>query len=593
MHGLRSFVLAFALSVFAALSIAQPTPLAAAGSVQPSGPDGSPDSSHGWAVIRADNLVPWALIHIPPRMASNPAQSGGPAQDGSARIAAALGSEPLAIAAVGNRVYMAFAVDTPGGNDMRRVLSVAAIRSPVSQLWLTEPPGRFEAFPSLPAAGELHSLAGLADGPMALMTSPTPGGQTLSLRLLLGSRWISVEPPVDASPPRDGIRWSAFASGSGCTLIARRGATIELWRCTLLVPRAEPLPPSDTPNAVSTINNAPLTSIAPVWSHREIISVPAAFKADSASDGPMLWHADELVCAHQSEGVLRFAAWAKERGWRDVAQIDGVAERAAVLPLHDCGRVLTLWTTPHKGVTSGVSGRVPLDRSIHEISLSTGRLMYGGALKLAGPVSTSDYRFVMLSLLMVSATVLLFVLRPDEAVAFQLPPGFALAETPRRILATIVDFAVVYFAVWQVMGHSASDLGSSLAWRSHGSSVFFTALAASCLLNTLLEGLTGRTLGKRLMGCRVVRGYTLAQGSPLPPDAADSPNPPPNPQRDPERDPPPPPPGLGPAMIRNAVKWGLPPLAFMGLIDPEGRGRGDQLARTGVAVEIPDETAAE
>jgi len=37
----------------------------------------------------------------------------------------------------------------------------------------------------------------------------------------------------------------------------------------------------------------------------------------------------------------------------------------------------------------------------------------------------------------------------------------------------------------------------------------------------------------------------------------------------------------------------LPPLAVMGLIDPEGRGRGDQLARTAVAIETPDEEPPE
>ena len=37
--------------------------------------------------------------------------------------------------------------------------------------------------------------------------------------------------------------------------------------------------------------------------------------------------------------------------------------------------------------------------------------------------------------------------------------------------------------------------------------------------------------------------------------------------------------------MRNAVKWGLPPVALFGLIDAGGRHRGDQLARTAVVVE--------
>jgi len=572
-------VLAVALWSGGTCRASQPASLPAAGSV------GASSGSHGWTVIRADSMVPWALVHIPPRSAGG---AGGSAEDGASRIAAALGSEPVAMAAINDRVYMAFAEDTLGGNGMRRVLGVRSVRNPVSNLWQTEPPGRFDAFPSLPAEGKLHDLCGLNVGPLAVLTAPAPGGDALTLKVLLDDRWIDVAPPADAASPRHDIRWSAFASGEGCVLLGRRGGTIEMWRTSTVLPLPSPIDAARvaTAHPVSTIDLAPIFNLSPEWQERQIISSPLAFQSEAGADWPMVWHAEELICAigvgtAVDSGVgsgasgqsVRFVAWRGPDEWRDVAQIDGVGERIAVLPLHDCGRIVALWTTPKSGETSGLmSGRVPLERSIREISMATGRTMYGGSLKLAGPVSASDYRFVMLSLLMVSATVLLFVLRPEDTIAFQLPTGLALAQPARRMLATIIDFVIVILIVWQATGHPASEIGSMEAWREHGTSVFFVALAAACIVNTLLEGLTGFTLGKRLLGCRVVGGISSVEG----PANADA-----------DQTEAPPPPGLGRALIRNAVKWGLPPLAVLGLIDPEGRGRGDQLARTAVAVAIP------
>jgi hypothetical protein len=47
-------------------------------------------------------------------------------------------------------------------------------------------------------------------------------------------------------------------------------------------------------------------------------------------------------------------------------------------------------------------------------------------------------------------------------------------------------------------------------------------------------------------------------------------------------------------LIRNVVKWGLPPVAMVGMLDPVGRHRGDLLAMTAVVIEgEPDEDEGE
>jgi len=76
---------------------------------------------------------------------------------------------------------------------------------------------------------------------------------------------------------------------------------------------------------------------------------------------------------------------------------------------------------------------------------------------------------------------------------------------------------------------------------------------------TVAESVFGTTAGKLLLGCRVARAAGVG-----------------GPRRV----------GAGAAFVRNLVKWALPPVAALALLETSGRHRGDLLARAVVLVRV-------
>ncbi|MGQ0628444.1 MAG: hypothetical protein ACT4PL_10150, partial [Phycisphaerales bacterium] len=115
-----------------------------------------------------------------------------------------------------------------------------------------------------------------------------------------------------------------------------------------------------------------------------------------------------------------------------------------------------------------------------------------------------------------------------------------------------------------------------IAWRP-----LLVSMVLAAALGALNEGLTGRTLGKRLTGCGVLtvqrvtrRSSTDAatdaqEGEPDPAASADEPaafaaNIP----------------TMRSAVVRNIVKWLFPPLFLLAFLDPMLRSPADALGRT-------------
>lgn len=76
--------------------------------------------------------------------------------------------------------------------------------------------------------------------------------------------------------------------------------------------------------------------------------------------------------------------------------------------------------------------------------------------------------------------------------------------TGRRVVATLIDSVIfsVVSGVLSLLFHTRPTTGFQLVQLSSGGSVVLLVFVA--LYHVLLEGLTGRTLGKRLAGIRVV-----------------------------------------------------------------------------------------
>jgi hypothetical protein len=193
--------------------------------------------------------------------------------------------------------------------------------------------------------------------------------------------------------------------------------------------------------------------------------------------------------------------------------------------------------------------------------------MHKGAPVARSPFRKPEYILLVVMLLEMSACALVFILKPDDGSALTLPEGYSLAPVFRRALAGAIDLSLMLTVsrwFWdaygpQVLGEGDGQLARSLA----------AAISTVLLLivqGALLEAMLGRTIGKMLVGIEVVQ-------LPGPRDAV----------QELRR------PSLARTLVRNMVKWGLPPIGLLGLLDPEGRHRGDQFTRTLCVMRFEDE----
>lgn len=490
---------------------------------------------HAWLAVPAtklspEEISPFQLYHVPPR--------GGAmfSEDGTLRTAQSgrLLSRPDRLAATGDTVWIVMEPSGDTGKPVQRtVLSLSAVRHEMAELWRDEPEGYPDARPSLSGPGLLH---GLAAGPWGLAavldarTQNSSGG--LTLKVLAGTAWSTVEMP-DVSAQAS----VSLASGKlGPTLIALTpGVSVDVWRC-------EPAQENGKPNWVSR----------PVWRHEVL---PLARGTSGLSDASWaVW---------RDAGTSLYAAWEKP-GSKDVVIAEflrsGPVEFSSV---SGEGRPAVAFTDSRAQVfwfqvgDRGQAGKL----AVAEVSLLTGRALYRGPARAGLPITDSDVRLLLLTLTILAASVVVFVIRGESArVEVTLPEGFALAETSSRVLATLLDLLLVAFITSRITGVPLGQL--FVVKVAAGTELMQFALMSAvvgALQGFVLEGLFGRTLGKMLTGLvvgRVVSGGV--EGVPL-----------------------------WSALVRNLVKWLLPPVGMLGLMEHNARHRGDVWGQTVVVTSIP------
>ncbi len=198
-----------------------------------------------------------------------------------------------------------------------------------------------------------------------------------------------------------------------------------------------------------------------------------------------------------------------------------------------------------------------------ELDLLDSTLRYRGPPLASTPVSADEFRFLVGMMMLVMVGVLVVVILPDRSDAMQLPEGFAIADPGRRLIATMLDVVLVASIVGRFFDLSASEiLTLSVIIRPDNAwAVIPATIIAGVLYATLSEWLMGATPAKLIVGLRVVR----AQAGPS------------------ER------PKLWSALVRNIVKWVLPPVAALALVDPEAMHRGDRASRSLVVVPLRED----
>ncbi len=439
------------------------------------------------------------------------ARAQGGAASGTVRFAYALETMAVGLAADGDRVALFFA---RGSGFMVRGLGVVR----AGDGWQNASVGRLEAMASLDVGGELIGAAWNELGLLALVR--TEGG-AVSLYRLADGAWGEVAlVGVDSASVVGMVELGGEAVG----LIGAEGGS--LWRGGRDADGAWQWTQSAIPDGLG----------------------------------------DQLLSGR--DGELIGVAWNEGGGgtvWR--ARCDGLRLRVGTLAgwcrgsagvLRADDRIVVLGVEGERTLESSAGGGKP---RIFEMSLLSGRVFADGEAEVRAPVLERDLRLLVASMLLVVFMVIAMVgVRMPEPPT--VPAGWVLAPGFARVLAAAGDVMVSALVVSALTGESLTrtlwlESGMGFAGAANLGMVLVVAFCQA----TVLEWLFGASVGKLVVGCRVI-GAQGEEGRI----------------------------GLGRIAARNAVKWLLPVSVLMAWVDPYGRHTGDAVARTVVVMGVVEES---
>ncbi len=555
------------------LALAQPS-LLSAGNASARGGSAGSVPSQGWIVI--PDGAGAVLAHVPPRRGIGWVDGSIHASaDGTLRKAMHLDSMPVAIGAVGSRLYLVFEQSTLAGEPVRRpVSSVVAHPSAVGDFWFFEPEGRLYSHPSLPADGVLRSLAGTPLG-LAALIGPGSTSRAAQARLLLlrKGKWTELASPVPAASVRTVL--VGLGTGVGVLTIEPQGHAT-MWGGS--IPAKPARTESDrrpTPSADPYLDDEDRTVLT---EEDPVSEAPFALewrKTELAADGALAGLELARTRFFECGGLLTFVSGRPdgavsvgtltEHSAYELAQVPGVGTRFAAVPLDSSGRVALVWMaedSPGLPVTASADHTSKTHPEVREVSAFTGRILYSGPGQGDAPVTARELQLLIGALVGLMTVVLLLVLRgePDDG-AFHLPDGTALAEPGRRFTASVVDLSLALLIAARLWDVPVSEILSPSALLSGESLwVIGAALGIGLAGGTLSEWLTGKSPGKFLTGCEVVDVRTSEVMLRRP--------------------------RLWQSLVRNSIKWFVPPVAMLGLLESAGRHRGDSFARCAVVIQV-------
>lgn len=509
-----------------------------------------PSATHSWVVLPAAMASDFTLVHVPPRLSTSPTSPG--TADGVFRSSVRLAAPAVALAAHGNTVYLiaepraqegGLSGDTPGRPARRSVFSLAVERFADSQLWVDVPAGRMQVLPGLPIEGAIQGFAADRYGPIAVLREAVRS----RLFALRSNAWVEVNVPAEFS---------------------RSG---------------------DSAVVVELASDEDGLHLAVVDGDRLIVHSRASLEGDAGESGSWSRKEFSLAAEQRPTGTDTFRRvagrwYAFQRGldkdvrvWAiaeasptQIAVVPDVPETYAVVVNEGLERAIVVSIAPRAqadGSASGGDRFSPEARRAVEISLISGTVLYDGPLKPVAAMGGTEFRAIAAVLFFAMAVVLVLALRGDDVTAVHLPEGWSLAEPGRRLLASTLDLLLLVLVLPRVTGHSVLSVLGPQGWLD-GSvwEVLLVTALAGVALSSVCESLFGRTLGKFVTDCRVVSvGGTDTEGD-EPAKIA-----------------------IWQALMRNAVKWLLPPVALLGLFDDASRHRGDVLARTAVVIRTEDD----
>jgi RDD family len=558
-----------------------------------------PAESHAWCVV-PDASGTAVVMHFPPRrFASVEDGKLHGSEDGTVRVAGRCNLAPTAVAAWGDRLYLL--EDRPRGfeSTKRLISSLRAVRSGVGDWWATAPGTGLESHPSLSGEGELISMVGTSLGLAVLLEDrdPQTDRRVLRVRLLADRAWVDIAVPADASAlMADGLAvrgearaWVTLISSlDAIDLVCQSKDGLFRWRVacdTEFALRVRQSSNVDRPYDFEAEGDQassrgrpggqgatvePTKAVEVDWRPREQLGGSDGAGASLVGPEPDFVGLvnGRLALVDRSGSMIHLKEWTGIR-WQLIGSFDAPEGLGAlgVMPLEGVGRLAFVWPEGEDAAQASAKAALgqELRHHVTEVSVFTGRELFEGRWRLDSPLEVSDFRVLAFVLMGAMSLVIVFVLRSESVSAeATLPADAAFAGPVMRSVATIIDFAVAFLIAAKVCGLGVTEVFSVEALL-HGDGVLAlaAALGIASVIGSVSEAVFGRTLGKLVAGCEVVD--SRAGAAPVEAERDMKPRP-------------------WSAVVRNVLKWWLPPIGVMALLDAQGRHPGDRLAKTAVVV---------
>ncbi len=526
---------------------------------------------HGWLVIASSSLGRQStgpagsrmLLHLPPRTTEGVGEAATAGLEGLVRVAEELprfSAEHLTTAWWRNVVYLGD-TDRAGGS----VSVLWAMRS-VGSVYDYVPKGRFEALASMPSDVRLVELAATRHGPVALVAEGTGEAPGIRLMRLAGEKWTGIAAPWGMKEPAGAIRILNWREGVAVAVLPQgnglKGATTD-GRMQLWIGQFT----SSEPSFISwEARSCELGELAGIESARVTL---AFVEGQRPGDDALIAAVFGVPAGCSLFEIHTGAGSGVSSDPMRLASLADVPPTAAVIPMAAPGEsfgppgMIVLGWVDVGGETTrgGAFGGLQL----REVSCTTGRVMYAGGARSGGMVNRRAFQSMAVVGLLAGVGAILLMARPKLSTSA--PLRMDRAEPLRRLAAAAVDYApsamiiallqgrsaLVLLSPWTMLGGGGVSLGE-LNLAPLGAAIGLTILHAG-----ICEWLWGRSVGKFLMGLRVVSTGAGSAGGVL---------------------------GARQAVTRNLVRWIMPLLAVFAMLDEYGRHPGDLVAGTMV---VPDE----
>lgn len=548
-----------------------------------------PHAAHTWVIAR--DVTPINVLHVPPPTANDRSNTAPVSETGvpTARLAyPMLRVPPDRAAALRDELFLFF--ETPEGKPVEnfppapaqptRVVSIRAEWT--GERWTTTPLARPASQPNLPAGRSVISAAGNDSTMFALLA---PGGLTnekvphASLLALDAAAWRTVALPPDAAIDANAL---LFGIDGGLGLIERTSIGSRIWITAItrrdanaeLVGPPLPPPPGQSLAAPGTFEAA--------WKQ---LALPEVAAQDPALQAGYL--SDQLVLVSRDGDAMRLFAAVLPAGtsvtsntpqivrveptWRELGSLQEVGVDPVLSADGSRGWAGVIFQRTLTDVEKRYN-EAPF--ALSALTLASGSLAAKGPLSVVGPVAVSDMTFIAVSLAWMVGLVGLVLIRPPfEDGSWMLPAGVSLAEPMRRFLAWSLDLIIVVIVGGLLVGKSPIDtltasIGDLLGTRD-GNAMMLAIIGTGVIACSLCEAAFGRTPGKMLANCQVIR---LVKGADNVTQIRN--------------------PSLAQALTRNLVKWIFPPAAFV-IFRDGAQHRGEQFSRTAVIVPWVEEEVNE